>query len=114
MRDKHRNHSRAEMDETVKKSAVISEARLFGSMTVGENVSLPCGNIRIAKVRRSRSSFGLKLDQVGLGDLRITAVGIERGMKKRAAVARALAWIGILFSMSRRRDWTRSSPGIDH
>jgi phospholipid/cholesterol/gamma-HCH transport system ATP-binding protein len=65
---------------------------LFGSMTVGENVALPLRE----HTKLEDSTIGiivrLKLDQVGLaGFENYMPSQLSGGMKKRAAVARALA-----------------------
>jgi phospholipid/cholesterol/gamma-HCH transport system ATP-binding protein len=65
---------------------------LFGSMTVGENVALPLRE----NTRLDESTIGimvrLKLDQVGLsGFENYSPAQLSGGMKKRAAIARALA-----------------------
>lgn len=65
---------------------------LFGSMTVGENVALPL--VEHTKLERSTVEImiRLKLDQVGLsGFEEYLPSQLSGGMKKRAAVARALA-----------------------
>jgi phospholipid/cholesterol/gamma-HCH transport system ATP-binding protein len=65
---------------------------LFGSMTVGENVALPL--LEHTKLEQSTVEImvRLKLDQVGLsGFADFLPSQLSGGMKKRAAVARALA-----------------------
>ncbi len=65
---------------------------LFGSMTVGENVALPL--VEHTKLESSTVEImvRLKLDQVGLtGFENFLPSQLSGGMKKRAAVARALA-----------------------
>ena len=65
---------------------------LFGSMTVGENVALPL--IEHTKLEPSTVEImvRLKLDQVGLSGFEgFLPSQLSGGMKKRAAVARALA-----------------------
>jgi phospholipid/cholesterol/gamma-HCH transport system ATP-binding protein len=65
---------------------------LFGSMTVGENVALPL--VEHTKLEQSTVEImvRLKLDQVGLtGFENFLPSELSGGMKKRAAVARALA-----------------------
>jgi phospholipid/cholesterol/gamma-HCH transport system ATP-binding protein len=65
---------------------------LFGSMTVGENVALPL--LEHTKLEQSTVDImvRLKLDQVGLsGFADFLPSQLSGGMKKRAAVARALA-----------------------
>src|SRR5438034_7240989 len=85
--------STAEMDEIRRKIGMSFQGgALFGSMTVGENVALPLrehtrlGDSTIEIILR------LKLQQVGLeGFEYYTPAQLSGGMKKRAAVARALA-----------------------
>lgn len=65
---------------------------LFGSMTVGQNVALPL--VEHTKLEQSTVEImvRLKLDQVGLtGFEDFLPSQLSGGMKKRAAVARALA-----------------------
>jgi len=65
---------------------------LFGSMTVGENVALPL--LEHTKLEESTVEImvRLKLDQVGLSGFEdFLPSQLSGGMKKRAAVARALA-----------------------
>lgn len=65
---------------------------LFGSMTVGENVALPL--VEHTKLEQSTVEImvRLKLDQVGLSGFEdFLPSQLSGGMKKRAAVARALA-----------------------
>jgi phospholipid/cholesterol/gamma-HCH transport system ATP-binding protein len=65
---------------------------LFGSMTVGENVALPL--VEHTKLEQSTVEImvRLKLDQVGLSGFEdYLPSQLSGGMKKRAAVARALA-----------------------
>jgi phospholipid/cholesterol/gamma-HCH transport system ATP-binding protein len=82
-----------EMDEIRKKIGMSFQGgALFGSMTVGENVALPLRE----HTRLEDSTIGiilrLKLDQVGLaGFENYMPSQLSGGMKKRAAVARALA-----------------------
>src|SRR5215469_4260185 len=85
--------SGAEMDEIRKKIGMSFQGgALFGSMTVGENVALPLRE----HTKLEDSTIGiilrLKLDQVGLaGFENYMPSQLSGGMKKRAAVARALA-----------------------
>ena len=65
---------------------------LFGSMTVGENVSLPLREHTKLEESTIEIMVRLKLDQVGLsGFEQFMPSQLSGGMKKRAAVARALA-----------------------
>jgi phospholipid/cholesterol/gamma-HCH transport system ATP-binding protein len=85
--------SRAEMDETRKKIGMSFQGgALFGSMTVGENVSLPLREHTNLEGSTIEIIVRLKLDQVGLGGFEdYMPSELSGGMKKRAAVARALA-----------------------
>ena len=65
---------------------------LFGSMTVGENVALPLKEHTNLEDPTIEIMLRLKLDQVGLaGFENYNPSQLSGGMKKRAAVARALA-----------------------
>jgi phospholipid/cholesterol/gamma-HCH transport system ATP-binding protein len=65
---------------------------LFGSMTVGENVALPLREHTKLEDSTIEIMVRLKLDQVGLsGYEQYMPSQLSGGMKKRAAVARALA-----------------------
>jgi phospholipid/cholesterol/gamma-HCH transport system ATP-binding protein len=65
---------------------------LFGSMTVGENVALPLREHTQLDEDTIRIMVRLKLDQVGLaGFENYMPSQLSGGMKKRAAVARAMA-----------------------
>jgi phospholipid/cholesterol/gamma-HCH transport system ATP-binding protein len=65
---------------------------LFGSMTVGENVALPLKEHTKLEDPTIEIMLRLKLDQVGLaGFENYKPSQLSGGMKKRAAVARALA-----------------------
>lgn len=65
---------------------------LFGSMTVGENVALPLREHTKLEDPTIEIMVRLKLDQVGLtGFENFMPSQLSGGMKKRAAVARALA-----------------------
>ena len=85
--------SDAELDEIRKKMGLSFQGgALFGSMTVGENVALPLRE----HTQLEDSTIGiivrLKLEQVGLsGFENYNPSQLSGGMKKRAAVARALA-----------------------
>jgi phospholipid/cholesterol/gamma-HCH transport system ATP-binding protein len=84
--------SASEMDEIRKKIGMSFQGgALFGSMTIGENVALPLRE----HTKLEDSTIGiilrLKLDQVGLsGFENYMPSQLSGGMKKRAAVARAL------------------------
>ena len=65
---------------------------LFGSMTVGENVALPLREHTKLEPSTVEIMVRLKLDQVGLSGFETFLPSqLSGGMKKRAAVARALA-----------------------
>jgi phospholipid/cholesterol/gamma-HCH transport system ATP-binding protein len=65
---------------------------LFGSMTVGDNVALPLREHTQLEESTIQIMTRLKLEQVGLGDFEdYLPAQLSGGMKKRAAVARALA-----------------------
>jgi phospholipid/cholesterol/gamma-HCH transport system ATP-binding protein len=85
--------SSAEMDEIRKKIGMSFQGgALFGSMTVGENVALPLREHTKLEDSTIEIIVRLKLDQVGLaGFENYMPSQLSGGMKKRAAVARALA-----------------------
>jgi len=65
---------------------------LFGSMTVGENVALPLREHTQLEESTIEIMLRLKLEQVGLAGFEYHMPSqLSGGMKKRAAVARALA-----------------------
>ena len=85
--------SAAEMDEIRTKIGMSFQGgALFGSMTVGENVALPLREHPRLEDSTIEIILRLKLQQVGLeGFEYYTPAQLSGGMKKRAAVARALA-----------------------
>ena len=85
--------SRAERDAIRKKIGMSFQGgALFGSMTVGENVALPLREHTKLEDSTIDIMVRLKLDQVGLsGYEQYMPSQLSGGMKKRAAVARALA-----------------------
>jgi phospholipid/cholesterol/gamma-HCH transport system ATP-binding protein len=85
--------SSAEMDEIRTKIGMSFQGgALFGSMTVGENVALPLREHTKLEESTVEIILRLKLQQVGLeGFEYYTPAQLSGGMKKRAAVARALA-----------------------
>ena len=85
--------SHEEMDEIRKKIGMSFQGgALFGSMTVGENVALPLREHTKLEEPTIEIILRLKLDQVGLsGFENYMPSQLSGGMKKRAAVARALA-----------------------
>jgi phospholipid/cholesterol/gamma-HCH transport system ATP-binding protein len=85
--------SHVEMDEIRKKIGMSFQGgALFGSMTVGENVALPLHEHTKLEDSTIEIIVRLKLDQVGLAGFEdYMPSELSGGMKKRAAVARALA-----------------------
>lgn len=85
--------SAAEMDEIRKQIGMSFQGgALFGSMTVGENVALPLREHTKLENSTIEIIVRLKLEQVGLtGFENYMPSQLSGGMKKRAAVARALA-----------------------
>jgi phospholipid/cholesterol/gamma-HCH transport system ATP-binding protein len=85
--------SSGEMDEIRKKIGMSFQGgALFGSMTVGENVALPLREHTKLEESTIEIILRLKLDQVGLAGFEdFMPAQLSGGMKKRAAVARALA-----------------------
>src|SRR5881397_2610206 len=85
--------SSGEMDEIRKKSGMSFQGgALFGSMSVGENVALPLREHTKLEDSTIEIILRLKLDQVGLsGYENYMPSQLRGGMKKRAAVERALA-----------------------
>jgi phospholipid/cholesterol/gamma-HCH transport system ATP-binding protein len=83
----------AEMDELRRKMGMSFQGgALFGSMTVGENVALPLREHTQLEEPTIQIIVRLKLEQVGLaGFENYTPSQLSGGMKKRAAVARAMA-----------------------
>ena len=85
--------SQQEMDEIRKKIGMSFQGgALFGSMTVGENVALPLREHTKLEDSTIEIMLRLKLEQVGLEGFEYYMPSqLSGGMKKRAAVARALA-----------------------
>ena len=85
--------SRAELDDMRKRIGMSFQGgALFGSMTVGENVALPLLEHTKLEASTIEIIVRLKLDQVGLSGFEdYMPSQLSGGMKKRAAVARALA-----------------------
>jgi phospholipid/cholesterol/gamma-HCH transport system ATP-binding protein len=85
--------SEDERDELRKKMGMSFQGgALFGSMTVGENVALPLREHTHLDNSTIQIIVRLKLDQVGLsGFENYMPAQLSGGMKKRAAIARALA-----------------------
>jgi phospholipid/cholesterol/gamma-HCH transport system ATP-binding protein len=85
--------STAEMDELRKQIGMSFQGgALFGSMTVGENVALPLREHTKLEHSTIDIIVRMKLEQVGLtGFENYMPSQLSGGMKKRAAVARALA-----------------------
>jgi len=82
-----------ERDDTRKKMGMSFQGgALFGSMTVGENVALPLKEHTRLADSTVNIMLRLKLEQVGLAGYEdYMPSQLSGGMKKRAAVARALA-----------------------
>lgn len=86
MTEEERNEMRKKMGMSFQGGA------LFGSMTVGENVALPLREHTRLDESTIEIVVRLKLDQVGLsGFENYMPAQLSGGMKKRAAIARALA-----------------------
>src|SRR3984893_8521094 len=85
--------SEADQDELRKKMGMSFQGgALFGSLTVGENVALPLREHTQLDDSTIEIMVRLKLDQVGLsGFENYMPAQLSGGMKKRAAIARALA-----------------------
>src|ERR1700739_4729069 len=85
--------SEAERDELRTRLGMSFQGgALFGSMTVGENVALPLQEHTKLEPSTVEIMVRLKLDQVGLSGFEdFLPSQLSGGMKKRAAVARALA-----------------------
>ena len=85
--------SEEELDEIRKKIGMSFQGgALFGSMTVGENVALPLREHTKLEDSTIEIMLRLKLEQVGLEGFEYYMPSqLSGGMKKRAAVARALA-----------------------
>lgn len=82
-----------EMDAIRKRMGMSFQGgALFGSLTVGENVALPLREHTKLEDSTIQIMTRLKLDQVGLNGFEdYLPAQLSGGMKKRAAVARALA-----------------------
>ena len=85
--------SATELDEIRRKIGMSFQGgALFGSMSVGENVALPLRQHTRLEDSTIEIILRLKLEQVGLEGFEYYAPSqLSGGMKKRAAVARALA-----------------------
>ncbi|HET7101534.1 MAG TPA: ATP-binding cassette domain-containing protein [Terriglobia bacterium] len=85
--------SESELDEIRKKMGVSFQGgALFGSMTVGENVALPLREHTRLEDSTIEIMVRIKLEQVGLASFEgYMPSELSGGMKKRAALARALA-----------------------
>ncbi|MGH9405844.1 MAG: ABC transporter ATP-binding protein [Terriglobia bacterium] len=85
--------SARELDEIRKKMGVSFQGgALFGSMTVGENVALPLREHTHLEPSTIEIMVRIKLEQVGLASFEdYMPAQLSGGMRKRAAVARALA-----------------------
>jgi phospholipid/cholesterol/gamma-HCH transport system ATP-binding protein len=87
------NMTREEREETRKKMGMSFQGgALFGSMTVGQNVALPLKEHTRLADSTVDIMLRLKLEQVGLAGYEdYMPSQLSGGMKKRAAVARALS-----------------------
>ncbi|HEX4073945.1 MAG TPA: ABC transporter ATP-binding protein [Candidatus Acidoferrales bacterium] len=85
--------SDAERDEILKHMGMsFQQGALFGSMSVGDNVALPLREHTELDESTIEIIVRLKLDQVGLtGFENYMPAQLSGGMRKRAAIARALA-----------------------
>ena len=85
--------SEQQRDEMRMKMAMsFQNGALFGSMTVGENVALPLRENTALDPSTIEIMVRLKLDQVGLSGFEdYMPAQLSGGMRKRAAIARALA-----------------------
>jgi phospholipid/cholesterol/gamma-HCH transport system ATP-binding protein len=85
--------SERELGEIRKKMGVSFQGgALFGSMTVGDNVALPLREHTRLEESTIKIMVRIKLEQVGLASYEYFMPSqLSGGMKKRAAVARALA-----------------------
>jgi phospholipid/cholesterol/gamma-HCH transport system ATP-binding protein len=88
-----RTAGRREMEDLRRKMGMSFQGgALFGSMTVGENVALPLREHTQLEDSTIQIMVRLKLEQVGLaGFENYSPSQLSGGMKKRAAVARAMA-----------------------
>ena len=85
--------SESEMDAIRKKMGMSFQgSALFGSMTVGDNVALPLREHTDLEDSTIEIMTRIKLGQVGMGNYEdYMPSQLSGGMKKRAAVARAMA-----------------------
>jgi phospholipid/cholesterol/gamma-HCH transport system ATP-binding protein len=85
--------SNRQLDDIRKKMGVSFQGgALFGSMTVGDNVALPLREHTRLEESTIQIMVRIKLEQVGLASfVDFSPAQLSGGMKKRAAVARALA-----------------------
>src|SRR6202051_3901393 len=85
--------SAAEMDAIRRKVGMSFQGgALIGSMTVGENVALPLKEHTNLEASTIEVMVGIKLEQVGLLKFQhFMPSQLSGGMKKRAALARAMA-----------------------
>ncbi|HUK54137.1 MAG TPA: ABC transporter ATP-binding protein [Candidatus Binatia bacterium] len=85
--------SEEDLDDTRKRMGLSFQGgALFGSMTVGENVALPLHEHTELEESTIQIIMRLKLEQVGLAGFESYMPSqLSGGMKKRAAVARAMA-----------------------
>ncbi|HZL13792.1 MAG TPA: ATP-binding cassette domain-containing protein [Verrucomicrobiae bacterium] len=82
----------AEIAAKYRMALVFQSGALFNSLTVGENVGLYLTEHRLKSPEEIQKIIAEKLDAVGLKDVTNKMPGeLSGGMKKRAAIARALA-----------------------
>ncbi|MEW6077196.1 MAG: ATP-binding cassette domain-containing protein [Thermodesulfobacteriota bacterium] len=77
----------------IRKAGILFQNNaLFGSMTIGENIALPVSEYTRLGKKTVRKIVEMKLAMVGLADFQdYLPSEISGGMKKKAALARALA-----------------------
>ena len=87
------NFSEEEMLSIRKKTGMLFQgSALFNSMTVGDNVALPLREHTALEEPTIKIMTRMKLDQVGLAGFEdFMPAQLSGGMKKRAALARAIA-----------------------
>ena len=85
--------SGSERRRILRKFGVLFQSSgLFASMTLAENIALPLETYTDLKIERINELIDLKLSSVGLGGYEsFLPSEISGGMKKRAALARAMA-----------------------
>jgi phospholipid/cholesterol/gamma-HCH transport system ATP-binding protein len=100
-----------ELDDYRKSVGVLFPERSALQFHVGrDNVALPLREHTDLPEATIEIMVKIKLELVGLRNTRTKCPAmLSGGMKKRAGLARAMAWTPrFFFTMSRRRAWTRS------